>query len=140
MYTGKFHTILMITTHCLGGCGDVAQLVEHQTGMPLTQVRFPDAARVFSARVNFQCRLSYGVHTPLCAVTCINTCAHLKDPGVHVRVWWIIETLKHPACIIGWVARLSQLAFPEEKPPKFPMGEIPLGQYSCKEKKEKKST
>ena len=34
---------------------------------------------------------------------------------VHVRVWWIMETLKHPACTIGWIARLSQLAFPKER-------------------------
>ena len=39
--------------------GDVAQLVEHRTVTPLTQVRFPGAARDFSPIVNFQCRLSY---------------------------------------------------------------------------------
>ena len=39
--------------------GDVAQLVEHRTGTPPTQVRCPDAARDFSPRVYFQCRLSY---------------------------------------------------------------------------------
>ena len=44
---------------------DVAQLVERRTGTPLTQIRFPGAERDFSPRVNFQCRLSYGVHTPL---------------------------------------------------------------------------
>ena len=26
-----------------------------------------------------------------------------------------METLKHPACTIGWIARLSQLAFPKER-------------------------
>ena len=40
----------------------VAQLVEY-TSMLLRQVRFPSAARDFSPRVNFQCRLSYSVHT-----------------------------------------------------------------------------
>ena len=30
---------------------------------------------------------------------------HAKDPGVHVRVRRIMETLKHP-CILGFVARL----------------------------------
>ena len=29
-------------------------------------------------------------------------------------------------------ATLSQLAFPGEKQPEFPMGEIPVGHYSCK--------
>ena len=53
--------------------GDVAQLVKRGTGTLLTQVRFPSAARDFSPKVNFQCRLSYGVRTPPCAIACINT-------------------------------------------------------------------
>ena len=44
------------------------------------------------------------VRTPLCAIACINICAHVKDPVVHVRIWWIMEMLKHPACLLGWVA------------------------------------
>ena len=55
-------SVSSLSTHW--GGGDVAQLVEHRTGTPLTQVRFPGAARGFSSRVNFQCRLSYGVRTP----------------------------------------------------------------------------
>ena len=50
--------------------------------------------------VNFQCRLSYGVRTPPCATACINICAHVKDPVVRVRVRWIMETLKYPACTV----------------------------------------
>ena len=34
---------------------------------------------------------------------------HVKDPVVHVRVQWIVETLKHPACTVGWVARLCRI-------------------------------
>ena len=94
--------------------------VEHWTGMLLRLVRFPGAARDFCPRVNFQCRVSYGVRTPPCVIACILICAHVKDPVVHVRVRWIIETLKHPACTLGWVARLSQLAFPGESNPNFP--------------------
>ena len=83
-----------------GGGWDVAQLVEHRTVTPLTQVRFPGAERDFSPGVNFQCRLSYVcVRTPSCTITCINVCAHVKDPVVHVRVRWIVQTLKHPACM-----------------------------------------
>ena len=83
--------------------GDVAQLAEHRTVKPLTQVPFPAAARDFSPRVNFQCRLSYMCpYTPVC--NHINICAHIKDPVVHVRVQWIMETLKvHQACTVGWV-------------------------------------
>ena len=51
---------------------DVVQLAQHRTDMPLTQVRFPGAARDFSLRVSFQCRLSYGVHSPRCTIVCIN--------------------------------------------------------------------
>ena len=95
--------------------GDVAQLVERRTGMLLTRVRLPGAARHFSPRVNFQCRLSYGVRTIPCAIACIYICAHVKDPVVHVRVWWIMETLKRLACNAGLGrATLSQLAFPGE--------------------------
>ena len=60
---------------------DVARLVKHRTGTLPTQVRFPGAARfvflfvLFSPRVTFQCRLSYGVHTPLCGIVCIYMCA-----------------------------------------------------------------
>ena len=52
----------------------------------------------FSPRINFQCRLSDSIHTPSCA---INVCAHVRDPVVHVRVWWIMETRKHPTCNAG---------------------------------------
>ena len=75
-------------------CGDVAQLLEHRTGTLPTQVRFPGAAMDFSSRVNFECGLSYGVHKAPCAISRIYTCEHVK---VHVRVRWIMETLKHPA-------------------------------------------
>ena len=85
---------------------DIAQLVEHQTVTPLTQVRFPGAARDFSFRD------SSSVRTP--SDTCINTCAHVKAPVVHVRLRWIMETRKHPAYTVGWVAQLSQLALPRE--------------------------
>ena len=87
-------------------CGDVAQLLEHQPSAPLKQRQFPDAARDFFPTVNFHCRLFSGVHTHLHASTCSNIviCAHVKDPVDHVRVQWIMETLKHPACTVGWVA------------------------------------
>ena len=54
--------------------------------------------------VNIQCRLSYGVRTPPCAIARIYICVHVKDPVVHVRVRWIMETLGS--------AIPSQLSFP----------------------------
>ena len=123
------NTIFVILHLNMGG--DIAQLIEHRTGTPPTQVQFSSVARNFSPRVNFQYRLSYGVHKPPCEITCIYICVHVKDPVVHVRVHWIMETLKQPACTLDWVAQLSNLAFPQGRQPKYPMGEIPLGQYSC---------
>ena len=41
---------------------------------------------IFSPKVNFQCRLSYGVRAPPCAIACIYICAHVKDPVVHDRI------------------------------------------------------
>ena len=115
----------------------VAQLVERRTGTPLAQVRFPGAARDFSPRVNVQCSLTYGVRTSPCAIARIYICAHVKDSVVHVRVRWIMKTLKHPACTVGWVVRLCRSWLSRGRQSEFPMGEIPLEQYSCKKKKKK---
>ena len=105
--------------------GDVAQLVERRTGTPLRQVRFPGAAREFS---------TFGIRTPPCAIACIYICVRVKDPVVHVRVRWIMETLKHLACTVGWVAQLCSSWRSPGKQPEFPLGEIPMGQYSGKKK------
>ena len=71
-----YQLVLFFVTR-MGG-GDAAQWVERRTGAPLTQVRFPVAAKDFSRRVNFQCRLSYGVRTRPCAIACIYICAQVK--------------------------------------------------------------
>ena len=105
---------------------DVAQLVEHRTGTLLTRVRFPGAARDFSPRVNFLCRLSYGVPSTR-TIACIYICAHVKDPVVHVRVRWIIETLKHPALTVGWVARLCRSWLSPGKATRISHGRNPNG-------------
>ena len=60
----------------------------------------------FSPRLDFQCRLSYGVRTPLCAIAFIYIRVHVKDPVVHVGVQWVMETLKRPASTVGWVTGL----------------------------------
>ena len=66
---------------------------------------------------------------------------HVKDPVVHVRVWWIIETLKHPACTVSWVARLCRSWLSPRKATRISYGKkIPLGQYSCKKLKRKTHT
>ena len=68
----------------------IPQLVERPTeklGAVLARVRVPDAARVFSSRVNFQCRLSYGVCTaPVC--NCIpQQCAHVINIVKNTKHW-----------------------------------------------------
>ena len=56
------------------------------------------------------------------ANTCIDICAHVKDLVVHVRVRWIMETLKHLACTLIWVARLCRSwLFPGKRNPNFPL-------------------
>ena len=118
--------------------GAVTQLVEHWTGTPPTHVRFSSAARDFSPRINFQCRLSYGVRTPPCAIACIYICAHVKDPVVHVRVRWIIETLKHPACTVGWVERLCHSWLSPRKSTRISHRRKHNGQYTVKSTTNKK--
>ena len=59
-------------------CGDVAQLVVRQIGTHLMQVQFPGAARDFSPRVNFQCRLSC-LYTSVCNYKHQHF-AHVKAP------------------------------------------------------------
>ena len=44
--------------------------------------------------------------SPPHAIACIYICVSVKDPVIHVRVWWIMETLEHPAYTRGWVAQL----------------------------------
>ena len=99
--------------------------MEHQTGTLLMQVWFYGVASDFSPRVNFQHRFSYGTCTPLCA--CINICVHVKDPVVHVRVLWIMETLKHSACTVGWVAQLCCSWLSPGKATQISHGRDPIG-------------
>ena len=69
----------------------------------------------------------YGVRIPPRAIACINTCVHVKDPVVHVRVRWIMETLKHPACTVDWVARLCRSWLPPGKAIRISHGRNPSG-------------
>ena len=44
---------------------------------------------------------------------------HDENPAVCVKVRWIIKTLKHRACTIGWVARLCRSWLSPEENPNF---------------------
>ena len=65
----------------------------------------------FSQSQLFFRRLSYGV------CTCVNICVCIKGPVVRVKVLSIMETLKHPSCTVGWVARLFTAGFPHREQP-----------------------
>ena len=117
------------------GSGNVAQLVQRHAGRPPRQIWLPGAARDFSLRANFQCRPSYGVHTPPHAIACINIHVHVNDPVVHVGVWWIMEMLKCLVCNVGWVAWLWRSGLsPGKKQPEF-LRELPVRQYGYLKKK-----
>ena len=111
---------------------ECSSLVQHRTVTPLTQIRFPGATRDFSPRVNFQCRFSWMCpYTPL---VLSRACTHVKDPVVHVRVRWIMETLEHPTCTAGWIARLCRSWLSSGKATRISHGRNPKGKYSSKSK------
>ena len=66
------------------------------------------------------------VTSPL-AVGCINICAQVKDYVVHVRIRWIMKTLKHPVSTAGWVARLCRSQLFPGKATRIFHGTIPNG-------------
>ena len=101
-----------MTQHIFGPYEDlltieyVAQLVEHQTCTPLKGL-IPQCGNRFFSQSTFSAD-SLMMSIPPCAIAFINICMHIKDPVLHARVWWIkktlkLETLKHPACTVGWV-------------------------------------
>ena len=65
--------------HRLCESWDVAQVVEHGTGMPLKQVRLPGAARDFSPRSQLSDSLMVSVH-----------------PHVQLHTFTLLHTLKIP--------------------------------------------
>ena len=108
--------------------GNVAQLVEHRTSTPLTQVRFPGAARDFSP--NFQCGLSYVCpYAPVCNRMHSHLCARERSCGPRQSsVDYGNARTPSMHCRLG-SATLSQLAFPGESNPNFPWEKSHLGRY-----------
>ena len=100
--------------------GDVAQLVRASDRHAADAGSIHRWGKGFfsQSQLSVQTLLRVSVHHP-CGIAYINICVHVKDPVVHVRARWIMETLKHPECTVGWVARLSELAFLGENNPNF---------------------
>ena len=119
--TGLFalSKLLVALILCLGG--DVAQLTEHRTGTPPTRVRFPGAVRDFSSKSISVQTLLRRPYNPPRAIAGIYICAHVKDSVVHIRVRWIMETLKTTSTHLNRLGSttLSQLAFPGGSNPNF---------------------
>ena len=86
----------------------------------------PRCGEGFSPRVHFSMQTLTHVRTPVCAMKCINICAHVKDLVVHV----IYGNTKTPSIHhkLGR-ATLSRLSFPGKGQPEFHMEEIPKGQF-----------
>ena len=77
----------------------------------------------FQSQLSVYTLLRVSVQPP-CAVACMNICAHVKDPVVHVRVRWIMGTLKTPSMHLRLgSATLSHPAYPGESNPNFPSDE-----------------
>ena len=114
---------------------EVVRRVKRWTGTPLTWVLIPGAARDFSPGANFHYRLSYVCPYTPCAIACIHICVHVGDPVVHVRVRWIMKTLKHPACPAGWVARLCCSWLSPGKAARISHGRNPSGTIQLLKKK-----
>ena len=98
--------------------GDVVHLVRASDRHAADAGSIPRCGKGFFShgQLSVQTVLRVSVHPP-CAIACINVCAHVKDPVVHVRFRWILETHKHRR--LG-SATLSQLAFPGKSNPNFP--------------------
>ena len=73
-----------------------------------------------------------------CAIACIYICAHVKHPVTLVRVRWIMKTLKHPACEVGWVARLCRSWLSRRKETRISQGRTPEDTIDKNKKKKKK--
>ena len=106
--------------------GDVAQLVEHRPGTSPRQVRFPGSARILFPQSQLSVQTLLRCPNTSRAQSFSNICAHVKDLVVHVRVRWIMETLEHPACTGGWVARLCRSWLSPGKATRISDGRSPI--------------
>ena len=89
--------------------GDVAQLVRASNHHVADTGSVSLCSKGFfsQSQLSVQTLLHVSVH-PCVQSRAFNICAYVKDPVVRVRVRWSMETLKHPACTVGWVARLCR--------------------------------
>ena len=121
--------------------GDVAQLVRASDRHAADAGSIPWCGKgfFFKSQLSVQTLLRVSVHPRPCAVACTYIWAHVKDPVVHVRVRWIMETLKHPACTVGWVARLCRSWLSPRKATRISHGRNPIGTIQLLKKRRKQT-
>ena len=104
-FSGSLHKSDMLYKVFGWGCSSVDRASDRHAA---DTGSIPRCGKGFFSQSQLSGRLSYGVRTPPCAFACIYVCAHVKDPVVNIRVRWIMQTLRHPACTLVWVARLCR--------------------------------
>ena len=125
-----FFFVSFLSLFCTLG-GDVAQLVRASNRHAADVGSIPRCGKgfFFQSQLSVQTLLHVSVPPPppLRANACINICARVKDLVVYVRVRWIMETPKHPACTGGWVARLCRSWLSPRKATRISHGRNPIG-------------
>ena len=103
-----------------GRDSSVIERPTEEQGAILMPVRVPAAARDFSPRVNFQCRLSYGVRKVLCAIACINILHTVKIPssGSHIPLFGHTKIL-HTLIGMGIALLLQLVCLTKVRRPEF---------------------
>ena len=91
-------------------------MVERPTQKPgavLSRVRVPGAARDFSPRVSFQCRLSYGVRTaPRVQYRMHQQPSKIPNSGSHIALFGHTQILHTPLRYFGGAAPAAYVSFP----------------------------
>ena len=111
------------------GCSSIGRALDwHATDAGF----IPRCSKRFFSQSQLSVR-TYSKH-PLAQSHAFTSVPRLKIPVVHVRVHLIMETLRHPACIRGWVAQLCCSWLSLGKATQIFYGRNPILQYSWEKK------
>ena len=107
----SWHMSLQMRKTKFKGCssvgGDVAQLVRASDHHATDAGSIPLSSKGFFSQSQPSVKtLSHVPVHPRVQSHALTLCMLVRDPVGHVRVRWIMETLKYQACTVGWVARL----------------------------------
>ena len=96
------------------GVGDVAQLEQHWTVMPLRQLPLPGVARIFLSASTFSADSLMKSTQPSCAIPGINICAYVKDPK-HWQPYHCLDTRKYRLHRNRWSCSCSCCSLTQDK-------------------------